>query len=204
MAKKTETKTEKLEREYVIPLRSKYQHVPRYKKTPKAIKTIKEFLARHMKIRDRDLNKIKLDKFLNEFVWLRGIKKPPMKIKVKAIKEGDIVRAELVDFPDKLKFKKLKEEKISQKAREAVDKKKTLMEKAKESMQKQTPEAEVKTEKLTEEKVIEETEKKAAVVEEGKELEKAKAKENKHTAKVQSPKQEKNQRKGYNKSSRGH
>ena len=35
--KKSETKTEKTEREYIIPLRSKFQHVARYKKTPKAV-----------------------------------------------------------------------------------------------------------------------------------------------------------------------
>ena len=62
MAKKTEPKTEKIEREYIIPLRARGKAVPRYKKTPKAIKTIKEFLARHMKIKDRDLSKIKIDK----------------------------------------------------------------------------------------------------------------------------------------------
>lgn len=178
MAKKTEIKPEKIEREYVIPLRSKYQHVARYKKTPKAIKTIKEFLARHMKIRDRDLRKIKIDKYLNEAVWFRGIKKPPMKIKVKVIKEGDIVRAKLAEMPDKLKFKKLREEKIEKKAKEIVEKKKTIMEKAKESMQK--PKEEVKTE----EEKIEEKEKKSAVVEAGKKLEKDSAKKIKHETKA--------------------
>ena len=71
------------------------------------------------------------------------------------------------------------------------------MQKAKEQMQKP---AETKTEN----EKVEEKEKKSAVVEEGKELEKAKAKEMKTTTKVQSPKQEKNARTGYNKSSRGH
>ena len=55
-----ETKSDRIEREYVIPLRIKWKNVPRYKKTNKAIRTIKEFLVRHMKIRDRDLNKIKI------------------------------------------------------------------------------------------------------------------------------------------------
>ena len=57
MAEKKETKkavdkktSNVLEREYVIPLRARYQHVARYKKTPKAIKTVKEFLVKHMKI----------------------------------------------------------------------------------------------------------------------------------------------------------
>ena len=36
MAEK-KTKTEKTEQEYVIPLREKYRHAVRYKKTPKAI-----------------------------------------------------------------------------------------------------------------------------------------------------------------------
>ena len=86
MAKKTKEKTETIEREYNIPLRRKFQKTPRYKKANKAIKTIKEFLVRHMTIRDRDLKKIKIDKYLNEFVWFRGIKKPPAKVRVKAIK----------------------------------------------------------------------------------------------------------------------
>ena len=48
MAKKTDSQVGEIEREYVIPLRGKYSHVPRYKKTPKAIKEIKVFLAKHI------------------------------------------------------------------------------------------------------------------------------------------------------------
>jgi len=170
MAKKTETKTEKIEREYTIPLRRKYQHVPRYKKTPKAIKTIKEFLVRHMKIRDRDLNKIKLDRYLNEAVWFRGIKNPPSKIKVKAIQDvNGIVKVELVEMSDKLKFKKLREEKIEKKAMEGVDKKKAAKEEVKEE---EKPEEAEKKE--------EEKEKKSAVVEAGEKMAKAAAKKAKH------------------------
>jgi len=124
MAKKTETKTEKLEREYTIPLREKCRPVPRYRKTEKAIKTIREFLVRHMKIRDRDLNKIKIEKNLNEVIWLRGIKKPPHKIKVKAIKEGGIVRVEAMDLPKRIEVKKTREAKIIARASEAGKKKK--------------------------------------------------------------------------------
>jgi len=178
MAKKIEPKTEKIEREYVIPLRKRCKHAVRYKKTPKAIKTIKEFLARHMKIYDRDLKKIKLDRYLNEAVWGRGIKKPPIKIKVKVVKEGNIVRAELAEMPDKLKFKKLREEKRNKKASEIMEKKKSMMERAKEQMQK--PKEEVKTE----EEKVEEKEKKSAVVEAGKKLEKEASKKTKHETKT--------------------
>jgi large subunit ribosomal protein L31e len=81
MAKETKP-TEKIEREYTIPLRHRWKIVPTYKRANKAVKAIKEFLVRHMKIRDRDLDKIKVDKYLNEAIWARGIKHPPSKIKV--------------------------------------------------------------------------------------------------------------------------
>lgn len=185
MAKKTETKTEKIEREYTIPLREKSRVVPRYKKTPKTIRTIKEFLIRHMKIYDKDLKKIKLDKYLNEYLWSRGIKNPPHKIKVKAIKEGEIVKVELVELPEKLRFKKAREEKIEKKTKEVVEKKK------KEELEEKIKKEVEKPEEKPEEK-IEEKEKKAAVVEAGKELEKVAAKQMKHLAggKVKEPKRQ--------------
>jgi large subunit ribosomal protein L31e len=165
-----DTKTEKIEREYIIPLREKCRVVPRYKKANKAIKTIKEFLVRHMKIRDRDLKKIKIDKYLNEAVWFRGIKRPPEKTKVKVIKEGEIVRVELSEFSKKLKFKKARQEKIEQKAIEGIKSKKTPKPEEK-------PEVEKKEET---EKKEDEKEKKSAVVEEGQKIEKAAAKQEKH------------------------
>jgi large subunit ribosomal protein L31e len=185
MAKKTEIKTEKIEREYVIPLREKVRVVPRYKKTNKAVKTVKEFLVRHMKIRDRDLSKIKIDTYLNEALWFRGIRKPPHKIKVKAIKEGEIVRAELSDMPDKLKFKKAREERKLREAKDMLEGKKTKMEKAKEVMtpKEMAPKEGVPSEegkKQTEEEKVEEKEKKSAVVEAGAKMEKAAAQKTKH------------------------
>lgn len=180
--KKEETKT--LEREYIIPLREKCRSVPRYKKTNKAIKTVKEFLVRHMKIRDRDLKKIKLDTYLNEALWSRGIRSPPSKIKVKAVKEGDIVKVELVDMSKKLESKRLREEKREKKAMEVIEKK---TKKIKEDVKKEEPkklEDEKSSEKvqtLPDKKI--EQEKKSAVVEAGKELGKAAAKKAKHTAK---------------------
>lgn len=193
---KTENKTEKLEREYIIPLRHRWSIVPRYKRANKAVKAIKEFLVRHMKIRDRDLKKIRISKYLNEVVWFRGIKNPPSKIKVKAIKEGDIVRAEAVEMPERIKFKKIREEKIEQTAKEIAKKKKEEKKVEEEKVE------EVKKEEVEDKKEIEEN--KASTIEVGKEMEKAAAKMEKHTTKVKTPKQEKNQRVGYNQSSRGH
>jgi len=135
MAKKERKTSNEIVREYIIPLREKSRSVPRYKKTPKAIKTIKEFIARHMKVENRDLNKVKIDKDLNQYVWAKGIRKHPHKIKVKVTREGENIRVELVDYPNNLKFKKLREEKRGKEALESVDKKKTMMQKVKENMQ---------------------------------------------------------------------
>lgn len=165
----------KVEREYIIPLRKQYQKTPRYKKTPKAVRTVKEFLVQHMQVRDRDLKKIKLDKKLNEMLWIRGIKNPPHIVKVRAVKEGEIIRVYAVDLPSTLHYKKLREEKLSSTAKEMAEKKKTLMQKAKEQMQGVTGAKEDKDKDGIEDKK-EEKEKKSALVEEGKNLEKAQAK----------------------------
>ena len=172
---KEEPKTDKIEREYIINIRREIEKAPIYKRAPKAIRTIKEFLARHMKIRDRDLSKIKLDRYLNEFLWARGIRNPQTRIKVKAVKEGDMVIAELSELPNELKFKKLREEKREKEGEEAGKKKKEEKVEEKEAEETRPGEAELKKE--------EEKEKKAAVVEAGKEMEKAARKMAKHTAK---------------------
>jgi large subunit ribosomal protein L31e len=200
MAEKKEDN--KLEREYVIPLRARWKIVPTYKRANKAIKTIKEFLVKHMKIRDRDLNKIKIDKYLNEAVWSRGIKNPPSRIKVKAIKEDDIVRVELAEMPTNIKFKKLREEKTKNKSKETASKKKA--EKAEESKDEVKEKLIVEKQETEAEKKEETKEDKAAVVEAGKLIEKSAAKIEKHTTKVKSPKEQKNMKVTYNKSSQGH
>lgn len=188
--KTKKTKTEVKEREYMIPLRIEWRKVPRYKRAAKAIKAIKEFLVKHMRIYDRDLNKVKIDRYLNEFVWFRGIKKPPAKIKVKARMDGENVKVELVDYPEKLRFKKVRDDKRRKESEAAKEKKKTFMQKAKEGIQAKPEE---KAEEKTEEEIKEEKEKKSAVVEEGEKLEKAKAKEMKHSAggKTKEPKRQK-------------
>jgi len=146
-----ETKATNIEREYTIPLREKCRVVPRYKKTPKAVKTVKEFLARHFRVENRDLKKVKLDIHLNEALWHRGIKNPIHKIKVKASMKDGIVTAHAVDLPNSIHFKKLRTEKKSQEAKAVVEAQKkanqSMMEKAKEAAKaKDTPKTEAKAE----------------------------------------------------------
>ena len=192
MNKKNKTDEKKLEREYVIPLRKQTNKVPRYKKANKAVKAIKEFLAKHMKVEDRDLSKVKLDKFLNEMVWNRGIRNPPAKIKVKAVKENGIVKVEAVEMPTNIKFKKLREEKIKSQSQEVAKKRKA---------EKTTEETDKNQNGVEDKKETEE--KKEAVVESEQKIEKAEAKEAKHTTEEKSPKEKKNMKVSYNKASQG-
>ncbi|MEX0920945.1 MAG: 50S ribosomal protein L31e [Candidatus Pacearchaeota archaeon] len=173
MAENKNPKNKIEEREYVIPLRREWKKVARYKKTNRAVKAVKKFLARHMKIRDGDLNKIKIDRYLNDFLWTNGIKNPPSKVKVKAYKEEGIVRVELLDLTEKLKFKKAKLAKREKKAVEVQSNKPVVKEK--------------EEEKKDDDSKTEKEEKKAAVVEAGQKRAKKAAKVAKHQTK--SPKQ---------------
>jgi len=165
MAKEKEPKIV-LEREYIIPLRKEFLKVPRYKRANRAVKTIKKFLVKHMKVYDRDLKKIKIDKWLNEEIWFRGIKKPPTRIKIKAKKfDNDIVRVELAEIPQIIKYKIEREKKPKEKIKKTEKK----------------PEEEKKEEKTEEEKK-EETEKEKSTVEQGRKEQKKQAKQAKHVS----------------------
>ena len=112
MAKKDTAPKMEYEREYIVPLRKGWLKVPPYKRGNKAVKTLKEFIARHMKVYDRDLRKIKVEVDLNNEIRFRGMTKPPAKIKVKAKKfDNDTVSVELVDLPKHIEFKRMREKK---------------------------------------------------------------------------------------------
>jgi large subunit ribosomal protein L31e len=151
MAKKQEEPKAVLEREYTIPLRKEFLKVPEYKRTNKAVKAIREFLVKHMKIYDRDLDKIKIDKHLNNEIRFRGIRKPPVKIKVKAKKfEDGIVRAELAEIPKILQYKLDKERKEKEKAEKAKPKKTEKKEEKQEESEEKKEEKEEKQEAVKE------------------------------------------------------
>lgn len=195
-----EKKKQKTEHEYVIPLREKIRPAPRYKKTNKALKTIKEFVARHMKVYDRDLDKIKVDKYVNEFIWARGIKNPPHSVRVKAKKDSEgIVRVELVNYPDKLKYKKLREEKLKKEALEKVESKKSLKEKMQETIKGRKGKEEISEDKnadgIDDKSEIKEKEETSKAAEE--KLEEDMAKKEKHTTKAKSGKEKLAEKKEY-------
>jgi large subunit ribosomal protein L31e len=148
--------TQKLEREYVIPLRKVWGRMQEYRRAGRAAKAVKKFIAKHMKVPGRDVEKVKLDMYLNNEIWFRGVRHPPAKIKVKAIKEGDIVRVEFVETPEHIKFLKAKHQKIH--------KKREAKEEAKEE-KKETPAQSPEEKKEDEEKKKDEAEKGKAVEE---------------------------------------
>ena len=84
-----------MERTYNIPLRKEFSKVPRYKKSSKSIRAIKEFISKHMKA-----DEVVIGKYLNQEVWKNGPKNPPSKVSVKAVKEENKVKVELVGAPE--------------------------------------------------------------------------------------------------------
>jgi large subunit ribosomal protein L31e len=114
-----------LEREYIVPLRREVLKVPLYRRGKKAIRALKEFIAQHMKIYDRDLRKVKIDIILNNEIRFRGMKRPPTRIKVLAKKyDNDTVRVELVNIPEHIKYLRLSEAKLNEKIKDNIKKNK--------------------------------------------------------------------------------
>jgi large subunit ribosomal protein L31e len=141
--KKKEEKSEVvLERVYNVPLRKEWLKAPKYKRAKKAVKALKEFIAKHMKSDD-----VKVGKFANLEIWKHGIKNPPHHIKVKAVKDNKgSVKVELEGVklkekvPSILKKSRAKEEKKPKKAEASeVDKK---LEQVKEAQQEDAKEIE--------------------------------------------------------------
>jgi len=170
-----EKKEIKIEREYIVPLRKDWLKVPEYRRAKRALRALKNFIAKHMKVEDRNIKNVKIDKYLNEEIWFRGIRNPPAKIKVKATKNKDgVVSVELVDIPEIVKFKIEREKKRKEKVKK-VEKK-----------------VEEKKDEKTEEEKKEEKEKEKAGEEAGLKQAEKQAKEMKHEVKtnVKQPKRQ--------------
>ena len=75
-----------LERIYVIPLQKIKHYTSASRLAPRAIKEIKRFLVRHMKVEEND---IWIDNSVNENIWSRSKYKIPSRVRVRAIKFDD-------------------------------------------------------------------------------------------------------------------
>ena len=87
------------ERFYTIPLRRAWIMAPR-KRAPRAMRIIRSFVEKHMKIgvtkaeEEKDTEEEKEERLiisteLNEKIWTRGIQKPPRRIKVRVVKDSE-------------------------------------------------------------------------------------------------------------------
>ena len=144
-----------LERIYVVPLRRQFLLLPRYRRAGRAAKALKQFIAKHMKVIDRNVNNVKLDMYLNNELWFRGRRNPPSKIKVKAVKEGDIVRVELAEMPQIVQFAKAKHTKRHQESEKKAEAKPAEAAKPAETAEEKAEKAEEKKEEKEKEKSVE-------------------------------------------------
>ena len=82
-----------VERIYSLRIKHKMKKYPRWLRAKKAIKYIRNFLSRHMKVPPEN---VKIDASINEKIWERGAQKPPTRIRIRAVKFDDgTVEAEL-------------------------------------------------------------------------------------------------------------
>ena len=134
-----------LERIYVVPLRKEWLKVAHYRRAEKAVRAVKAFVAKHMKVALED---VKLGKYLNEAIWQRGAKRPPHKIKIIVKKEKEKAFAELEGY-----------EKLKEKEEKKLKKKKKEVEKGKEKEEMKVEKKEQKGEKAEKKRKEEKTEK---------------------------------------------
>jgi large subunit ribosomal protein L31e len=75
------------ERAYTVNLREA-RKAPRKHRTPRAIRVLREFVKRNMKVES-----VVMSNEINEQVWQHSIEKPPRKLKIRAVKdkEGNVI-----------------------------------------------------------------------------------------------------------------
>jgi len=76
------------EKVYTIPLRHVWTVTPRGKRAPRAVRDVRNYVARHMKSEE-----VAVSNEINSAIWGRSINKPPRKITVRAVKdkEGKVI-----------------------------------------------------------------------------------------------------------------
>jgi len=76
------------EKVYTIPLRHVWVVTPRGKRAPRAVRDVRNYVARHMKS-----DEVAVSNEINSEIWSRSINKPPRRITVRAVKdkEGKVI-----------------------------------------------------------------------------------------------------------------
>ena len=81
--------------ELVVPLRKAW-NITRFKRSPRAIKIIRNEVIRHLKVKEDE--EIWIDQAVNEAIWKNGIENPPRKIRL------EITRHDEQDIPIEVKL----------------------------------------------------------------------------------------------------
>lgn len=82
------------ERIYTIPLSRAWISPPK-KRTPRAVRIVKSFVKKHMKIKTEaeeegeEPEKLVISNEVNQKIWSRGIKEPPRNIRIRAVKDKE-------------------------------------------------------------------------------------------------------------------
>ena len=92
-----------VERIYVVPF-SRVKHGPISEAAPRAMREVRRFLSKHMKVESKD---IWIDESVNHAVWGKGKYKIPSKLRVRAVKFDDGIVE--VSLPE-IEFKSFREE----------------------------------------------------------------------------------------------
>ncbi len=93
------------ERIYTVPLKEA-RNAQRYRRSEKAMMVLKAFAVRHMKAAS-----VKVENDVNHAIWARGIKTPPVKIRVKMTKDDEgLVTISMADIDPKAEAKKARAE----------------------------------------------------------------------------------------------
>ncbi len=88
------TMADEIERIMVIPLR-KTKQAPRTRRAKRAVKEVRETVMRHMRASEEN---VWIDASVNEKLWENGIRNPPSKITVKAVRfEDGLVEVSLAE-----------------------------------------------------------------------------------------------------------
>jgi large subunit ribosomal protein L31e len=81
------------EKVYTIPLRHVWVVTPRGRRAPRAVRDVRDYVARHMKS-----DEVAVSNEINSQIWSRSINKPPRKITVRAVKDKE---GKVIVYPSK-------------------------------------------------------------------------------------------------------
>ena len=128
------------EKLFTIPLRREFIRVPKWRRSKRAVDAVRKFVLRYAKAKE-----VKIGRWLNLELWVKGAKNPPARVYVKITKDKDIARVELAKLPPRaareaavMKSKDAKKKKFeaARSAKEEKEKKEEEYKKKKEDEQK--------------------------------------------------------------------